>query len=53
MAPVKDQRRLHNVRFALLAIGVTGAAMAFQATQDYPTGLFDIYPLYYGARAWL
>jgi hypothetical protein len=32
-----------------LACGV----MAFQAAQDYATGLFDLYPLYYGARAWL
>ena len=27
--------------------------MAFQATQDYSTGVFDLYPLFYGARAWL
>src|SRR5438552_14892528 len=27
--------------------------MSFQATQEYPTGIFDLYPLYYGARAWL
>jgi len=36
-----------------LAAVVVGATMAYQATQDYPTGVFDLYPLYYGARAWL
>jgi lipid-A-disaccharide synthase-like uncharacterized protein len=39
--------------FGVFALAVAGGVMAFQATRDYPTGLFDIYPLYYGARAWL
>lgn len=29
------------------------AAVALRAVQDYPAGLFDLYPLYYGGRAWL
>jgi hypothetical protein len=40
-------------RFVLLAALVVSGTMALQATQDYPTGLFDLYPLYYGAKAWL
>ena len=27
--------------------------MLWRATQSYPTGVFDFYPLYYGAKAWL
>jgi hypothetical protein len=39
--------------YALVAASALVAAIAFQATQEYPTGLFDLYPLYYGAKAWL
>lgn len=29
------------------------AVMAWRLTRSYPTGVFDFYPLYYGAKAWL
>jgi hypothetical protein len=46
-------RGLRRYRDALLGVLIVGGTMAWQAMQDYPTGLFDVYPLYYGARAWL
>jgi hypothetical protein len=44
-------------RFSLLFIVGTVAcmllAMLWRATRSYPTQLLDLYPLYYGAKAWL
>jgi hypothetical protein len=48
-----DTRRVRFAGLGVLAVAVATTAMAFQAAQDYPTGVFDLYPLYYGARAWL
>jgi hypothetical protein len=42
-----------DVLVGAVALVLAGGVMAFQAAQDYATGLFDLYPLYYGARAWL
>jgi hypothetical protein len=41
--------RHHFIMAALCALGI----MAWRAAQNYSTGVFDIYPLYYGAKAWL
>ena len=40
-------------RFLLGVLLCVLAAMLWRATQSYPTQLFDFYPLYYGAKAWL
>jgi hypothetical protein len=38
----------------LLGVALCAAiVMALRAAIDYPTQIFDFYPLYYGARAWL
>lgn len=39
----------------LLVLGAAAvvAAATLRAVQDYQTRLFDLYPLYYGGRAWL
>lgn len=47
------RRGLAHARFAVLAVALVSAAVALRAMQDYPAGLFDLYPLYYGGRAWL
>lgn len=36
-----------------LAAALTVLVMFWRAGQDLPTGLWDSYPLYYGAKAWL
>ncbi len=38
---------------AVLALVLAAAAAALRAAQDYPTRLFDLYPLYYGGLAWV
>ncbi|HEX2186381.1 MAG TPA: glycosyltransferase 87 family protein, partial [Chloroflexota bacterium] len=40
-------------RFVAGALLVVLAAVVWRATRSYPTGVFDFYPLYYGAKAWL
>ncbi len=39
--------------FLLLVIICTVLVMAWRATVTYPTDVFDFYPLYFGAKAWL
>ncbi len=39
--------------FLLFVFVCTAAAMLWRATVSYPTGIFDLYPLYFGAKAWL
>lgn len=54
--PVAPLPRLAT-RFArpqiLGIVVITLAAIIWRAFQRYPTGVFDFYPLYYGAKAWL
>jgi hypothetical protein len=40
-------------RFFLFVALCTGAVVAWRAAITYPTAIFDLYPVYYGARAWL
>src|SRR3712207_3905293 len=39
-------------RFLLGVACCVALAMVWRAMQSYPTGVFDLYPLYYGAKAW-
>lgn len=38
---------------AVLAVVAVAAAAALRSSQQYPTRLFDLYPLYYGGLAWV
>ena len=49
----RARTRQKETLFWVAVLALAGGVMAFQAAQDYATGLFDLYPLYYGARAWL
>lgn len=40
-------------RFLLGVACCVALAMIWRAAQRYPTGIFDFFPLYYGAKAWL
>lgn len=42
-----------NSRLLVAGGLATVAAAGLRAIQEYPTKLFDLYPLYYGGRAWL
>lgn len=42
-----------DARLVVLAIVAVAAAAALRASQQYPTRLFDLYPLYYGGLAWV
>lgn len=46
-------RRVVAWRFPALVALAAAAAMLWRVNQLYPTGVFDLYPLYYGAKAWL
>lgn len=50
--PVPQQTRF-SWRFIAGATLCVLAVMAWRMTRAYPTGVFDFYPLYYGAQAWL
>ncbi len=47
-----DMLRQHG-RFALGTIFAVLLVVVWRAMQHYPTALNDLYPLYYGAQAWL
>ena len=40
-------------QFIAGTVGCVLVAMLWRATRSYPTQLLDLYPLYYGAKAWL
>jgi hypothetical protein len=42
-----------SARFVAGGLLVVIAVVFWRATVSYPTGVFDFYPLYYGAKAWL
>ena len=42
-----------NARLLVAGALATAAAAGLRTIQEYPTRLFDLYPLYYGGRAWL
>jgi hypothetical protein len=47
-APMRFSRR-----FILAVLICALAAMGWRATRVYPTDVFDIYPVYFGGKAWL
>ena len=42
-----------SARFVAGSVLLVLAAVLWRATRSYATGVFDSYPLYYGAKAWL
>jgi hypothetical protein len=52
-AALNPRRPLPLPLFVLLSAVLVLAVMALRAAVTYPTGVFDLYPLYYGAKAWL
>ena len=51
--PTGSRRLDLTPRYLLLVACCTALVMVWRATQTYATGVFDFYPLYYGAKAWL
>lgn len=51
--PTSEPRRLFSVSFIVMSCVLVVAAMVWRWTRDYPLPLFDLYPLYYGGKAWL
>lgn len=45
-------RQRFSTRFVIGTLLCATLVMLLRATQDYPTEVFDFYPLYYGAKAW-
>lgn len=48
--PIKQSR--FSIGFLIMVVACTCAVMFWRSTVVYPTGVFDLYPLYYGAKAW-
>ena len=53
MAPPSRASVMRRAGFVALLITSMFAVVVWRALQDYPTRLFDLYPLYYGGLAWI
>jgi hypothetical protein len=45
-------RTQYSTRYFLMVVACACGIMFLRSTIEYPTGVFDLHPLYYGAKAW-